>query len=193
MPVNKDFILFLDLETTGNLDEDEIIEIGCVLMDSKSLQQVSVFSAVIAPSPEAMARMMENTIVRHMHEKNGLLQDVARTNNKMSTGEVDNVLCFWLNGFCHGTNHVPYGGSGVTHFDRKFINKYLPKFAKRLTYWAYDMGCVRRTFELADGPVMSSPPSGKAHRALDDACYHANELRFYCQQARNAWKYEDLR
>ena len=138
--------------------------------------------------------MMGNTIVRHMHEKNGLLEDISRSINKaMSIGKLDNTLCFWLNGYCKGTDRVPYGGSGVSHFDRRYINKYLPEFANRLTYWAYDVGCVRRTFLLAGGMTMPQLETGKAHRALDDAKYHADELRFYCEQARSAWKYEDLR
>jgi oligoribonuclease (3'-5' exoribonuclease) len=108
-----------------------------------------------------------------MHVKNGLLNDL---DYGFTRDEVDRDIAAWLPS---GTDHIPFGGSGVLHFDRKFIDKYLPRLGKRITYWAYDVGPIRRTASRVGYPWLSQ--DAKTHRALDDARFHAEEFRYATQ------------
>ena len=173
MPNDK-YILFLDTESTGSdVNKDEMIEIGLVLLDADTLEEVDTFNAVITPSQKAFNRMMNNKVVHDMHAANGLIDDL---DNGFLAYDADLSIDAWLNGHDIDTTHLPYGGSGVLHFDRKFIDKYLPRLSKRITYWAYDVGVVRRTAAKVGYPWLSQ--DAKNHRALVDARFHADEFRY---------------
>ncbi len=172
-----DMILFLDLETTGSeVEHDEIVEIGATLISVPDLTEISSYTAVVNPSDQAWERMLDNDVVFNMHYGNGLLLDIT-DGTRAPVDYYDRKMTEWLNDNAHGSEHVPFGGSGVLHFDRPFINKFMPRLAKRITYWAYDVGPVRRTYELFGGKGWPSP-SDKTHRALADARFHAEEFRF---------------
>lgn len=178
---NKDFILFLDLETTGSsLDEgDEIIEVGLVLLNSKTLDEVDTFQSIVFASEFAFNRMLSAPKVKEMHEANGLLDAAGMAMDILHGPDtIDLEISGWIEKHVKGNDHIPYGGSGVAHFDRKFIDKFLPRLSKRITYWALDVGSVRRIHDLATGESEWPSLDGKTHRALDDARHHAEELRY---------------
>ena len=187
MPPREDLILFLDLETTGVEEQDEIIEVGMSMVETtEGYPEVGTFSLLALPSPDAFQRMLDKDVVRKMHEDNGLLTDLeglAETKAKFpyldaSIDRVDQMAVEWIDSRVNGdTTHIPLGGSGVLHFDRRFIKKYMPKLDKRLTHWAYDVGVLRRTFMKAG--VKYASMDAKTHRALDDARVHADEWRYY--------------
>lgn len=173
---NTERILFLDLETTGSdVEYDEIIEVGLILLDAKTLEEVGSFRSTVFPQDRAWDRIMRNDKVLAMHSGNGLLEDITRI-HVPGAPVVDRRIINWLDENGIGKDHVPYGGSGVGHFDKKFIDKYLPLFSKRITYWPYDVGSIRRTYELAGGT--NWPAQDKNHRALDDARFHVEEFKF---------------
>lgn len=185
-----DIALMLDIETTGNKDESELIEIGLVMVAVPSLNELGRLSVIVDPSPEAFTDMMHNDVVRQMHEVDGLTADLL-AHKGVSKETADDLINRWLNQFTDSPRtHIPYGGSGVAHFDRKYIDRDLPKLGKRLTYWALDVGAVRRIFALQGASTMSI--EGKTHRALDDALVHTDELRWYAQAGTLADKYRDL-
>jgi len=192
MPPREDIALFLDLETTGSDKElDEIIEIGVVALDTtkEDVPEIRAFSSIVLPSAKAMHRLLSKKVVREMHEKNGLLDELYAGIDEMNSGHlgpprhnpiyVSNQLNLWLNEIA-GTDdtHIPYGGSGVMHFDRPFIDKTFTLFGRRLTYWAHDVGPIRRAYVKAGGVNWPDQEVGKTHRALDDARFHAEEWRF---------------
>lgn len=181
--------LILDTETTGNAPDSELIEVGMVMLDVPSLTELGEFTIVIEPSPEQFSAMMEKDVVRKMHEVNGLLADLL-AHKGVSPDEADALINKWLDQFTTERTHIPYGGSGVSHFDRQYINRQLPRLARRITYWALDVGAVRRIFALQGASTHSI--EAKTHRALDDAKVHAEELRFYAEAGRLADKYRDL-
>lgn len=193
MPPREDLILILDLETTGT-DEmlDSIIEFGAVMLDADTLKELGAIKQTLLPWPDSYQRMMDNKVVREMHEKNGLLEEInVALEHDMLTGSGEWAGSFdarglkeWVDRFTGGnTTHIPYGGSGVGHFDRKFIREQLPLFDKRITFWSYDVGVMRRMFAKAGAPVLEGTEN-KTHRALDDARFHADELRYYLSKIR---------
>lgn len=180
-------ILILDTETTGNEAEDEIIEIGMVMLDSPSLNEIGSFSAVIKPSGNGLARLLNKPVVKAMHEKNGLLDDLPAG---LPAEIVDSQIIRWLGQYSEDTTHIPFGGSGVLHFDRQYIRKGLPRLDKRITYWALDVGVARRISAIRGYKTASI--DAKDHRALQDARVHAEELRFYVDRFRRADEHEAL-
>lgn len=186
--------LILDTETTGNVSAgepngSELIEIGLVMLDVPSLVQLGEFTIVIEPSPEQFGAMMANDVVRKMHEVNGLIADL-NAGKGVHPNVADSLINKWLDQFNEERTHIPYGGSGVAHFDRQYIAKQLPRLNRRITYWALDVGSVRRIFALQGASTASI--DAKTHRALDDAQVHAAELRWYAEAGRLADKYRDL-
>ena len=188
MPADN-LALILDTETTGNKPDSELIEIGMVMLDVPSLIELGEFTIVIDPSPEQFSVMMANDVVRKMHEVNGLIADLSGGKG-VHPNVADSLINKWLDQFTQERTHIPYGGSGVAHFDRQYIAKQLPRLNRRITYWALDVGSVRRIFALQGASTASI--DAKTHRALDDAKVHAEELRYYAQAGQYADRYRDL-
>lgn len=186
--------LILDTETTGNKPNSDLIEIGMVMLDVPSLRELGEFSIVIEPSPDQFEDMMANDVVREMHTKNGLIADIV-AGKGVHPGIADIRIKTWLNQFETRT-HIPYGGSGVAHFDRQYITKWLPLLDRRITYWALDVGAVRRIFALQGASWLKIEGGesfeAKTHRALDDAKVHVQELRFAAEAGRMADRYREL-
>lgn len=177
MPRN-DLILFCDLETTGvERDIDSIIEVGIAVFTWPEFREHSSLSLVLQPTPEAFERMNGKDVVREMHKANGLLSDIE-AGKGVTPKKADRLIDEHLSQYgSRASSHIPLGGSGVLHFDRPFIKRYLPLFDSRLSHWAYDVGVLRRMFLLAG--ARHADDSGKTHRALDDARVHAEEFKFY--------------
>lgn len=177
MTIRTDYIVWVDLETTGS-DSDvcDIIEVGAVITDAK-LNTLTEFSRVVTCSEEGIERILANDIVCKMHTNSGLLEELTQGATS-SIARVDQDFVDWLSDTVKNRkDHVPLGGSGVSHFDRRFIHKQMPLADRRLSYWAYDVGVLRRTFKLAGLPWINSEDT-KTHRGLDDIKGHVEEMQF---------------
>lgn len=179
----QDTLLWLDLETTGSsVDHDSIIEIGAVLTTT-DLTEMAEFSMVIDPSDEALGRMLRCAPVKAMHEANGLLAEVMEgTGNKPH--DASKALLAWLeeNGAKQGRTVL--AGSGVAHFDRRFIDRYMPQVSRYLRYWVIDIGVIRRAHDMWVGTEVSTANDAKTHRSVDDVRCHLAEARAF----RDLWQ-----
>lgn len=182
MNLTDNHMLWLDLETTGSSAEaDDIIEVGAILTTA-DLEVVDDFEELVRPSDAALGRMMRNAVVREMHEANGLLADVLRDDalEARPAGFVGFEMTEWLKGNGAKEGKVVLAGSGVGHFDRKFIDRQMPKLSKYLRYWCIDIGVIRRASEMWGGPRPEvNHNDAKTHRALQDAYCHLEEARAY--------------
>lgn len=187
MPPRSDLVLFLDLEATGSDNTvDEIVQIGVVALAAPSWAEVAAFDHCVLPSDAGWTRMMENDVVREMHEKSGLLswlrQAKANFPELATPAVVENNLIEWLIEVGGpDTSHIPYGGNGVSHYDRPFIKRQMPRFNRRITYWALDVGPARRMAEMAGRTDWPKQDEAKQHDAIEDARFHAREFRFALQ------------
>lgn len=170
--------LWLDLETTGS-DENvhHIIEIGAIITNDK-LEFIDDWWTIVNPPSWAG---MDDVVVR-MHIKSGLLatfEDYG--NDSWDIAQADGMIVEWLkgNGALQG-GKIILAGSGVGHFDRRFIRKYMPLLEKRLTFAPFDVGQVRRFLTLA-GVVGRPKDDPKTHRALKDAEEHLAEARKFIE------------
>lgn len=166
-----DRILWLDLETTGNRPHDDIIEIGAVMTDI-SLRALGTFEATYRT--HLTLDDLGDTVAR-MHVGNGLWEAVTMSPRFAEDGE-QRVLDF-VREFVSPRDVVPLGGSGVSHFDRRYIDRTWPRVSRALTYWAYDIGSVRRFARLAG--IYPPIQGAKSHRAMDDVLSHIEEARWF--------------
>lgn len=160
-------VAWIDLETTGTNEKvDKVIEIACIITNKNWLKQDS-FNAVIHPEP-----MPKNIapIVLDMHTKNGLWGDVMASS--LTTEGADINFAQFLSGHLGGVKQLVLAGSGVSHFDRRFIDAQLPISAKLLTFWSYDVGSVRRFLECAG---IKGIKNVKKHRAMGDIEQHLED------------------
>lgn len=178
-------IAFIDLETTGSDEtEDYVLELGVIVTDP-DLVVLEEHDWVIRPTEDSswITLIERNGVVLKMHTDNGLIDDVITEG--VETERADTEAAAML------ANHVvrgrcALGGSGVGHFDSRFIRRYLPKTAKRLTYWPYDTGPIRRMIRLAGRQdlLLAYDESEKVHRAIPDARDSLTEARHYVELIR---------
>lgn len=172
-------ILWMDLETTGSaLDEDDIIEVGAILTDFDYVAIASM-QAVVKPSQHAFDRMIAHDVVREMHIKNGLINEITTgVSHIRDIRDVDKQIVDFVRAR-FPTGKVILAGSGVGHFDRKFIDAQLWETAELLKYPTLDIGVVRRFFRYAGITLdpLTSPSEIKSHRAFEDIVQHLNEAR----------------
>lgn len=173
----SDLLLWCDLETAG-LDEstDSILEVA-VVVTRPDLTELESYESAIWPghwgSMTAELPFIEPEVVR-MHTDSGLLDACALSGVPLH--EAEGRICSIL-----GDLGVPpefvLAGSGVSHFDRRFINRQMPGLASWLRYYPIDVGVLRRTLELfGHGDLIGSAPL-KPHRAMADIRLHIEEFR----------------
>jgi oligoribonuclease (3'-5' exoribonuclease) len=200
-------IAWLDLETTDS-DEGQrhsaIIEFGVVFTDMK-FEPIMATQGVVNPALDPSYRKYVNEydlfeemtveetldgifqhmdpVVQAMHTKNGLWDEV-RQSVLSQEGADEALLVLYQNLVPEG--RIALAGSGVGHFDSRYLKRFFPRSTERLTHWTYDVGVVRRFLrDLAGVDVAAADPNGlssgdaKTHRALDDAWAHLREARTY--------------
>ena len=130
--------IWLDLECTGSNPPEvqSIIEVGVILTDG-DLNELDCISLLVVPQPDHLRNMDE--VVTRMHTKNGLLDDLKV--GAIPLVQAENALLNWLP---DQKGHIPIGGSGVAHYDRRLLDCWMPRFSRRLSYSHYDVGTVRR-------------------------------------------------
>lgn len=185
-------LLWCDLETTGTDEHlDSIIEVGLILTGSGApFVDRDGFRDLVRPTPTAMGRLRGNDVVRKMHEANGLLAELEAAEASVTLDELlppdklqDEILKWMLE---HGVrrHQVMLAGSGVGHFDRRFLREQMPELESWLAYPVLDVGVIRRFFQMCDRPDLVRPAdSNKNHRAYDDAKLHLEEARHFARIA----------
>lgn len=180
-------MLWTDLETTGTKEElDCIIEIGAILTDFEFNPIGDEFTIVVDPDEFALGRMMKTPAVLNMHMKNGLLQDILDGAGTSIENAQKEMLRWMDNTINSKTRKGPVNkfkfmlaGSGVGHFDKRFIKEELPQVNKLLTFPILDVGMVRRFLRFSGVEPSQQPNDQKNHRALDDIRLHLEEARMY--------------
>ena len=133
------------------------------------------------PTPNELAgdRLMALPPVRTIHEANGLLADINAATDELVLDAVMARLFAFLdeNGAQPGATVL--AGSGVSHFDRRFLRHLAPELDSFLRHWMIDIGVVRRAHEMWVGDLPSAINESKTHRSLDDVYCHLEEARAF--------------
>jgi oligoribonuclease len=167
--------VWLDLETTGTDEHDDpILELGFVLTDS-DLSVLARDGWAISP-PLGWENQLSD-YVRDMHTTNGLLDAVRAS--EITLGSVDFLMTNTLALWGHPKDFI-LCGSGVSHFDRRFIAAQMPKLNRWFRYYNIDVGILRRSLVLIGREDLLLPfdQQEKTHRALEDAELHLAEFKY---------------
>lgn len=175
-------ILWFDLETTGTRPVDQVIEFGAVVT-GQNLQVLGDYDCAY-PVTEDFPLINVSPHVLKMHVENNLWESChkAKYNDHQppfSHKESVEAILQWLEHFLVD-GRIISAGSGVSHFDRRFLAAYAPQLDRRLTYWNLDVGVMRRMLRLMCiiGDEEYFVNEGN-HRALDDAYRALEEARAY--------------
>lgn len=142
-------IAWVDIETTG-LDplESFMLEVAVVFTDMQGFIIGSHHSLIsTSPGPDDYRY---GPGVEDMHHRSGLLDEVMGVAVKRQYNEhsLDQDLEFMSNAIMK-PGHKPYLGGVGPHFDRGFIEEYLPRFESTLHYRHIDMRTILTVFRQA--------------------------------------------
>jgi oligoribonuclease (3'-5' exoribonuclease) len=196
MMPSKDYILFLDLECTGNIewrpDKDqrgsEILEVGLVMVQRvPSLPEVERKNIILPVWQNEIDEA--DQVVVDMHTKSGLWTDCLAAGEGLTDRdrprilkELDLYLAGWMKQFSK-KSHILVAGSGVAWYDRQYIKRDLPFFNSTLTYKVADMSAIREVLGIANVQIRTTQFGFKTHRAVEDAAFHAREMRDFLKFA----------
>jgi len=168
--------IWMDLETTGlNPEIDRILEVA-VVVTTENLQALHEYSKVVyfTEAWVASARERSNAVVRDMHTKNGLWEELSRSS--CSLGDIAHELVELIR--CHSWKGPPMLAGSSVHFDRSFLRYNLPDVERLLHYRNFDVSVLKTASEAWGGKL---PPrkTVDVHRALPDVLESIEVARFY--------------
>ncbi len=163
-------LFWIDLEMTG-LDDasDRILEVAVILTDV-NFNALETFHRVVFQPPEVLASM--NDWCKKTHGDSGLTAAVS-----MGTPlpQVEKELLELVSRYYGPNDRIVLVGNSVGN-DRRFIDRYLTEFTKRLHYRLIDVSSFKEIFREKYGLQFQKK---NAHRATDDIRESIRELSFY--------------
>ncbi|MEK7747751.1 MAG: oligoribonuclease [Nitrospirota bacterium] len=171
---DKKNLIWLDLEMTG-LDPNThtIVEIATLITDSELNILAEGPVIAIHHDEETLAKMEAWSL--KTHTQSGLLQRMIDSQITMHFAE-EQTLEFILR-FCPAKTS-PLCGNSIGH-DRRFLERYMPKFYDYLHYRNIDVSTVKELVSRWYPKGIALPKKKAAHLALEDIHESLRELKFY--------------
>ena len=172
----NDRLVWIDCEMTGlDLGRDALIEIAALVTDGDLRVLGDGVDLVIHADDESLAGMPD--IVRDMHARSGLTEEVRRSTVTMREAE-EKVLAY-VREHVPDARTAPLAGNSIAT-DRGFLTRDMPELDAFLHYRMVDVSSVkelcRRWFPRV---FYAKPEKGLAHRALADILESIRELDYY--------------
>jgi oligoribonuclease len=168
--------VWVDIETTGlDFKKDKILEVAFVIT-SDDLEPIAQATHLVKTKTRYLHKM--DGYVRGMHAKSGLLGDLYHAT--MTLGDVEEHLIAWLDEH-EVPRRLPICGSSV-HFDRRFLERDMPRLMKRFSYRNIDVSSLGELTKRWNGEAYSEWSKTRpetAHRALDDVFGSIAQLEFH--------------
>ena len=169
--MKKAKLLWIDLEMTGlEPDKDRILEVAAIATDM-DLNEIATYEAVIKVDDA----LIKERMVGEFWERNKESYDalVAQNKDGRPVAEIESELIKFLDD--NFGKEIYLAGNSI-HQDRKFIEREMPEFNKRLHYRMLDVSAWKIYFENALNKKFTKPEN---HRALDDIEGSIGELKWY--------------
>lgn len=155
-------ILAIDLETTGlNAKEDYILEVAWQVLDDRMVQQTETNSFLVEMNSDAALRVQANEYVLNMHRESGLWDALLDS----AVLHVDDIEDMILRDIEQYEGPVYLLGNSV-HFDRSFIDSWMPRLSKKLSHRIIDATTLR--LMLNSLGIELNVPAADKHRAQYD-------------------------
>ncbi|MCM2278477.1 MAG: oligoribonuclease [Oligoflexia bacterium] len=148
---------------------DRILEVAVVITD-QSLKTLESYHRVVFQEPEVLARM--NDWCKKTHGESGL---TAAVPSGAPLAEVEKELLELIGRHFSARDRVVLVGNSVGN-DKRFVDRYLPEFAKRLHYRVIDVSSFKEIFRERFGIEFEKK---NTHRAVDDIHESIAELAHY--------------
>lgn len=171
----SDRLVWIDCEMTGlDIGADALIEVAALVTDFELNVLGEGVDLIIKPSQEALDQMVE--FVRSMHEKSGLLDELA---GGTTLAEAEQEVLDYIKEHCPDGSRPPLAGNTVAT-DRAFLARDMPGLESFLHYRIVDVSSIkelsRRWYPRA---YFAAPTKRGNHRALADIQESIEELRYY--------------
>jgi oligoribonuclease len=175
LPIVNDKLVWIDCEMTGlDLRADALIEVAALVTDFELNVLGEGLDVIIKPPQEALDQMID--FVRSMHEKSGLLDELA---SGLTLAEAEEQVLAYIKEHCPDGSRPPLAGNTVAT-DRAFLARDMAGLESFLHYRIVDVSSIkelsRRWFPRA---YFAAPTKRGNHRALADIQESIEELRYY--------------
>jgi oligoribonuclease len=171
-----DLLVWIDCEMTGlDLGKDKLIEVAALVTDPDLNVLGEGIDLVIHADDAAIDAMPE--IVRDMHSKSGLTEEVRRST--ISVPEAEEAVLAYIKEFVPNPRTAPLCGNSIAT-DRGFLARDMPALDSYLHYRMIDVSSIKELCRRWYPRVyFGQPAKGLAHRALADIKESIRELQYY--------------
>ena len=171
----SDRLVWIDCEMTGlDVVADALVEVAALVTDFELNVLGEGVDVIIKPPQESLDQMVE--FVRSMHEKSGLLDELA---SGTTLEEAEQQVLAYIKEHCPDGSRPPLAGNTVAT-DRSFLARDRQDLESFLHYRIVDVSSIkelsRRWYPRA---YFSAPTKRGNHRALADIQESIEELRYY--------------
>jgi oligoribonuclease len=171
-----DLLVWIDCEMTGlDLGKDKLIEVAALVTDPELNVLGDGIDLVIHADDPALDAMPE--IVREMHAKSGLTEEVRRS--VITMAEAEEAVLAYVKEFVPNPRTAPLCGNSIAT-DRGFLARDMPTLDSYLHYRMIDVSSIKELCRRWYPRVyFGQPAKGLAHRALADIRESIRELEYY--------------
>ncbi|GIF00567.1 oligoribonuclease [Paractinoplanes rishiriensis] len=171
-----DLLVWIDCEMTGlDLGKDKLIEVAALVTDPELNVLGEGIDLVIHADDAALDAMPP--VVRDMHAKSGLTDEVRRSTITMS--EAEEQILAYVREHVPNPRTAPLCGNSIAT-DRGFLARDMPALDSHLHYRMIDVSSIKELCRRWYPRVyFGQPPKGLAHRALADIRESIRELEYY--------------
>ncbi|MEV0155108.1 oligoribonuclease [Micromonospora sp. NPDC050686] len=171
-----DLLVWIDCEMTGlDLGKDALIEVAALVTDPDLNVLGDGVDVVIHADEETLDGMPE--IVRTMHGKSGLTEEVRRST--VTLREAEDMVLDYVTRYVKDPRTAPLCGNSIAT-DRGFITRDMPRLDAHLHYRMIDVSSIKELCRRWYPRVyFGQPQKGLAHRALADIRESIRELEYY--------------
>lgn len=158
-----------------DLGSDKLIEVAALVTDPDLNVLGDGVDVVIHADEAALDAMPE--IVRTMHAKSGLTEEVRRS--PVTLAEAEDQVLEYVSSFVKDPRTAPLCGNSIAT-DRGFIARDMPRLDAHLHYRMIDVSSIKELCRRWYPRVyFGQPQKGLAHRALADIRESIRELEYY--------------
>jgi oligoribonuclease len=175
-----DHLVWIDCEMTGlDLGKDALIEIAALVTDG-NLKVLGEGVDVVIHAEDATLDGMPD-VVRAMHAKSGLTEEVRRSTVTMADAE--RQVLDYVRRYVPDPRSAPLAGNSIAT-DRGFIARDMPALDTHLHYRMVDVSSIKELCRRWYPRIYyAQPEKGLAHRALADVQESIRELEYYRRTA----------
>jgi oligoribonuclease len=169
-------LVWIDCEMTGlDLGKDKLIEVAALVTDADLHILGEGVDLVIHADDAALDAMPP--VVRDMHAKSGLTEEVRRSTVTMA--EAEEAVLAYVKQFVPNPRTAPLCGNSIAT-DRGFLARDMPALDDFLHYRMIDVSSIKELCRRWYPRVyFGQPAKGLAHRALADIRESIRELEYY--------------